>query len=71
MGLAGFPTTVEPAATSFVTTLPAPMTAASPIVTPGRTMAWPPIQTFAPIVIARPSSRPPARSSAPRGWSAA
>lgn len=35
---------------SFVTTLPAPMTALSPIVTPGKIVQFPPIQTFLPFV---------------------
>jgi hypothetical protein len=48
-GRAGFPATIWLAATSRVTTLPAPITAPSPIVTPGRMMAPPPIQTSLPM----------------------
>ncbi len=42
---AGLPTTTAPAGTSLVTTLPAPTTAPSPMVTPGRTVQLAPIQT--------------------------
>src|SRR6266481_3564033 len=47
--LAGLPTTVVPGGTSRVTTLPAPTMASSPMLTPGRTIAPPPIQTLLPI----------------------
>jgi hypothetical protein len=70
-GRAGLPVTVWPAATSRVTTLPAPITASSPIETPGRMMAPPPIQTSRPIRTGRPNSSPVRRVSASRGWSAA
>ena len=43
---AGLPATVAPAGTSCTTTLPAPTIASAPIVTPGRMMAPPPIQTI-------------------------
>jgi hypothetical protein len=46
---AGLPKTVAPAGTSRVTTLPAPMSAPSPILIPGRMIAPPPVQTFPPI----------------------
>jgi hypothetical protein len=49
---AGFPATVAPSGTSRVTTLPAPTMALSPIRTPGRMIAPPPIQTLQPM--ARP-----------------
>lgn len=38
VGRAGFPATLPPGATSRVTTLPAPTTAASPLETPGKTI---------------------------------
>src|SRR6185437_9919704 len=63
---AGFPATVAPAATSRVTTLPAPITAPSPIVTPGMMSAPPPIQTSAPIRTGRPNSSPSRRVLASR-----
>jgi hypothetical protein len=46
--LAGLPTTVVPGGTSRVTTLPAPTMASSPMLTPGRTTALPPIHTANP-----------------------
>src|SRR5258708_10484206 len=55
---AGLPTTVAPRGTSRVTTAPAPIIASSPIATPGRMMAPPPIQTFCPIDTGRPNSAP-------------
>ena len=48
--LHGFPTAITLSGMSFVTTLPAPITTLSPIVTPGRMRAPPPIQTLSPIV---------------------
>ena len=47
--LAGFPTAIIPSGTSFVTTEPAPITALSPLVTPGRIMLPEPIHTPFPI----------------------
>ena len=44
---AGLPATVAPAGTSRVTTLPAPISASSPTVTPGSTIAPPPIHGLA------------------------
>ena len=61
--LAGLPTTVAPGATSRVTTAPAPTRASSPIRTPGRMIAPPPIHTLAPMLIGRPNSSPDARSA--------
>src|SRR5436309_259322 len=58
---AGLPATVAPCGTSRVTTLPAPITAQSPMVMPGRMIAPPPIQTSRPISILLPNSRPPFR----------
>src|SRR5438128_2496522 len=55
---AGLPLTVAPTGTSRVTTLPAPITALSAIVTPGRIIAPPPIHTSRPIRIGRPNSTP-------------
>ena len=45
----GFPAANTPDGMFFVTTLPAPMTVPSPMVTPGRTTVCPPIQTLFPI----------------------
>ena len=56
MILAGFPATTTLAGTSFVTTLPAPITALSFIVIPGNIQQLPPIHTFLPIVTAFPYS---------------
>ena len=49
MTLAGTPATTTFAGTFFVTTAAAAITALSPIVTPGSTVAFAPIQTFLPI----------------------
>lgn len=46
----GLPTATLPAGMSCVTTLPAPIMALSPMLTPGRMQAWPPIHTLLPIV---------------------
>lgn len=46
---AGLPTATEFSGTFFVTTLPAPITELSPILTPGRIILPEPIQTFLPI----------------------
>ena len=51
MALAGTPAATAFAGTSFVTTAPAAITALSPIMTPGSTVAFAPIQTFFPIRI--------------------
>ena len=50
MTLAGFPTTKEFEGISFVTTLPAPIIALSPIDTSGRIILPEPIHTFFPIL---------------------
>ncbi|KAI8851904.1 hypothetical protein BC829DRAFT_386272 [Chytridium lagenaria] len=66
---AGFPATTVRGGTSLVTTLPAPITAPSPIVTPGNITAAPPIQTSFPITICLAYSGPPSvLSSGSRGW---
>ena len=49
---------------SLVTTLPAPITVLSPIVTPGSTVTFPPIHTLLPTVIGFADSIKVARSSA-------
>jgi len=54
--LAGLPTAVAPGGTSRVTTLPAPTIASSPMLTPGKTIAPPPIQTFRAIRTGAPLS---------------
>ena len=51
IGLQGTPQASQPAGISFVTTLPAPITAPSPIVTPPQMMAPQAIQTWFPIVM--------------------
>lgn len=55
---------------SFVTTLPAPMTALSPIVTPGKIVQFPPIQTFLPIVTGLPNSTSNNHSFESNEWQA-
>jgi len=66
--LAGFPIAMESLGISFVTTLPAPMTALSPIVTPGKIVQFPPIQTFLPIVTGLPNSTSNNRSFESNEW---
>ena len=63
---AGLPTAVTAAGTSRVTTLPAPISALSPILTPGRIIAPPPIHTLRPMRIGRPNSNPEALLTASR-----
>ena len=46
--LQGFPTAITFDGISFVTTLPAPITTLSPMLTPGSTITFPPIQTLLP-----------------------
>lgn len=46
MNFAGTPPTMTFGGTSFVTTAPAAITALSPIITPGRIVAFAPTQTF-------------------------
>ncbi|KAF1357701.1 hypothetical protein EJ07DRAFT_127565, partial [Lizonia empirigonia] len=55
---AGLPATTVKSGTLFVTTLPAPTTHPRPIVTPGRIIAFPPIQQSCPTWISFPSSGP-------------
>src|SRR5689334_1622849 len=64
---AGLPKAVAPAGTSRVTTLPAPISASSPMATPGRIIAPAPIHTLRPIRTGRPNSRPDARPAGSRG----
>ena len=59
----GLPAATTPGSTSFTTTLPAPITEPSPIVTPGQMTAAPPIQASSSTVTGRPSSRPEALSA--------
>ena len=49
--LHGTPAATTPAGTSWVTTLPAPITDPAPMVTPAHTVAFAPIQTFSSMVI--------------------
>ena len=49
--LQGLPAAITPDGISLVTTLPAPITELSPILTPGIIHALPPIQTLFPILI--------------------
>jgi hypothetical protein len=67
----GFPAANTPAGISFVTTLPAPMTDRSPILTPGQTMTPPPTHTSSPIVTGLPNSNPVRRCAAFSGCVAA
>lgn len=55
---------MTPAGMSRVTTLPAPMTVPSPIVTPCMTTQLPPIQTLSPMVIGSERMTPALRWSA-------
>ena len=52
----GLPAAKTPVGMSRVTTLPAPMTVRSPMVTPGQMIAPPPTHTSAPIVTGLPNS---------------
>lgn len=67
---AGLPATTWKSGTSFVTTLPAPIVQPRPMVMPGNTIAFPPNQQSAPIVIGPPNSGPliPFRRNGSRGW---
>ncbi len=67
----GLPAAITPAGTSFVTTLPAPITEPAPTVTPGHRIAPPPIQTSSPIVTGAADSSPRARVVTSSGWVAA
>ena len=67
----GLPKASTPAGTSLVTMLPAPMTAFSPMVTPGRMTLPAPTHTPAPMVTGLLYCRPLRRSAGCRGWVAA
>ena len=67
--LQGFPTAMVFDGISFVTTLPAPMTTLLPIVTPLKTVTFPPNQTLFPTVIGFAYSIPLFRVSASKGCS--
>jgi hypothetical protein len=73
MILAGLPATTSYGGTSFVTTLPAPTVEPFPILTPGKMIAFPPIQQSSSIQISFPNSGPliPSRTSGSRGCPAA
>ena len=66
----GLPAATTRAGTSRSTTLPAPTTLSSPIVTPGPTIAPAPIQTFRPTAIGSAYSRPaaPLARDRPGAW---
>ncbi|KAI1502674.1 hypothetical protein F5X99DRAFT_378063 [Biscogniauxia marginata] len=68
--LAGLPHATMKGGISLVTTLPAPMVQPRPIVTPGRTIQFPPNQQSSPIVIGAPFSGPfvPLRTLGSVGW---
>lgn len=65
--LQGFPTANELAGISFVTTLPAPITQLSPILTFGSTVTFPPNHTLFPIMIGFAYSKPEFLVLASRG----
>ena len=67
MTRAGFPAAKTSEGMSRVTTLPAPMTARSPIVTPGQMITPPPTHTSEPIVIGLADSSHLRRSTALMG----
>jgi len=60
----GLPAATTLEGMSFVTTLPAPIMVFPPMVTPGRMVTSPPIQTLSPTVIGSAFSSPRLRSSA-------
>src|SRR5262245_23504605 len=66
----GFPAAKTPAGIGRVTTLPAPITVRSPMLTPGQMTAPPPTQTSEPIETGLANSRPVRRSAASIGWEA-
>ena len=63
----GFPTATRFAGTSRTTTLPAPITLLSPMVTPGQMTQLPPSHTLFPIVTGFANSSPLRRTSASTG----
>ena len=56
--LQGFPYAITFEGISCVTTLPAPIITLSPMVTPGRTVTFPPIHTLFPTMIGFAYSKP-------------
>ena len=62
----GLPKAMTPAGMSRVTTLPAPITVPSPIVTPCMTTQLPPIQTLSPMVTGSERMTPALRWSGSR-----
>ncbi|KAI8949565.1 hypothetical protein F4801DRAFT_394951 [Xylaria longipes] len=70
MTLAGFPAATMKGGMSLVTTLPAPIVQPRPMVTPARTVTFPPNQQSSPMVIGAPSSGPfrPFRTLGSVGW---
>ena len=65
---AGLPTATTLARTSRVTTEPASMTLLSPMLTPGRAVAPPPIHTLSPIVMGLAASSLARRAPGSSGW---
>ncbi|KAI0552979.1 hypothetical protein F4679DRAFT_31919 [Xylaria curta] len=70
MTLAGFPTATMKGGMSLVTTLPAPIVQPRPMVTPAKTITFPPSQQSSPMIIGAPSSGPfvPLRTRGSVGW---
>ena len=66
----GLPTATTPEGRSLVTTLPAPTTVLSPMVTPGMISAPAPIQQLRPMRTGALYCRPRSRSSGRMGWPA-
>lgn len=67
---AGLPTATTLAGRSLVTTLPAPTTVFTPMVTPGSTVTLPPSHTLSPRTMGAARSQSVRRSSGARGWMA-
>src|SRR5690606_12440620 len=63
----GLPTATQLAGRSLVTTLPAPTTVFSPMLTPGQTIAPPPSQTPSPMMMGSADSKPARRWAASSG----
>ena len=64
----GLPTAIQSAGISRVTTEPAPITALSPMVTPGKTVTLAPSHTFSPMVIGLSLKPPCKRSTGSMAW---
>ncbi len=64
----GFPTARTPGGNERVTTLPAPITVPSPMVTPGRTVTFEASHTLQPIVTGCAAMIPSLRWAASRAW---